>query len=77
MRGHERAKPGVLQLLLPPEVGERLAVRPDPLGQLGRRGVHVEKGAVGVEDAGLLVRPVLIGHGDDGPPAEIVSRSPG
>ena len=51
----ERAQPGVLDLLVAPERGQRGALFLRNVGAARRGGGEVEQGAVGVEDAGADV----------------------
>ena len=50
---HQTAQPGVLELLVAPQAGDRVRLLAQPPAQARGRRVNVEKCAVGVEDAGL------------------------
>ncbi len=78
----ERAQPGVLELLVAPERGQRRAAILRHVGAARRGGGEVEQGAVGVEDAGLnaiegsrlmgqrrlqCLRELVLQHGDPPP----------
>jgi hypothetical protein len=63
MGAHEAAQPGVLKLLLAPQVGNRLGLVAERRSALGDRRVHVEEGAVGIEDAGIDLVEGRLGHG--------------